>query len=59
MTTLDDVAAARRAAGEAEAALHRQVRLAVEAGCEKKAVAEAAGVTRQTLDRWLGAWQRS
>lgn len=29
---------------------------AVEAGATKTAVAETLGVTRQTLDRWLGLW---
>ena len=54
-----DVAAARATAERAAATLRDRVREAVEAGATKKDVAEAAGVTRQTLDRWLGAWQRS
>lgn len=32
---------------------------AVRAGKGKAPVALAAGVTRQTLDRWLGVWQRT
>lgn len=32
---------------------------AVRAGKGKRPVAFAAGVTRQTLDRWLGVWQRT
>lgn len=32
---------------------------AVRAGKGKAPVAMAAGVTRQTLDRWLGVWQRT
>lgn len=32
---------------------------AVRAGTPKRQVALAAGVTRQTLDKWLGVWQRT
>lgn len=32
---------------------------AVRGGASKVSVALAAGVTRQTLDRWLGVWQRT
>lgn len=32
---------------------------AVRGGKGKRPVALAAGVTRQTLDRWLGVWQRT
>ena len=32
---------------------------AVRGGKNKRSVALAAGVTRQTLDRWLGVWQRT
>ena len=32
---------------------------AVRAGKGKAPVALAAGVTRQTLDRWVGVWQRT
>lgn len=32
---------------------------AVRAGKNKRSVALAVGVTRQTLDRWLGVWQRT
>ena len=46
---LDEVEDRRRAAAVA----------AVRAGKNKRAVALAAGVTRQTLDRWLGVWQRA
>lgn len=46
---LEAVEAERRAAAVA----------AVRAGKGKRPVAMAAGVTRQTLDRWLGVWQRT
>ena len=46
---LDEVEDRRRAAAVA----------AVRGGKNKRAVALAAGVTRQTLDRWLGVWQRT
>lgn len=45
---LDEVEDRRRAVAVA----------AVRGGASKTAVAAAAGVTRQTLDRWLGVWQR-
>ena len=32
---------------------------AVRGGASKASVAFSAGVTRQTLDRWLGVWQRT
>ena len=32
---------------------------AVRGGASKASVALAVGVTRQTLDRWLGVWQRT
>lgn len=46
---LEEVEDQRRAAAVA----------AVRAGKGKAPVALAAGVTRQTLDRWLGVWQRT
>lgn len=46
---LDEVEDRRRAAAVA----------AVRGGKNKRTVALAAGVTRQTLDRWLGVWQRT
>ncbi len=46
---LEEVEDRRRAAAVA----------AVRAGKGKAPVALAAGVTRQTLDRWLGVWQRT
>ena len=45
---LEEVEDRRRAAAVA----------AVRGGASKVAVAAAAGVTRQTLDRWLGDWTR-
>ena len=45
---LESVEAERRAAAVA----------AVRAGNGKTPTAAAAGVTRQTLDRWLGDWTR-
>lgn len=32
---------------------------AVRGGASKASVAFSAGVTRQTLDKWLGVWQRT
>ena len=32
---------------------------AVRAGRPKRAVAMAAGVTRQSVDKWSGVWQRT
>lgn len=46
---LEEVEDRRRAAAVA----------AVRAGKNKRSVALAVGVTRQTLDRWLGVWQRT
>ena len=45
---LEEVEDRRRAAAVA----------AVRAGKGKRPVAMAAGVTRQTLDKWLGDWKR-
>lgn len=47
--TLEEVEGRRRSAAVA----------AVRGGASKASVALAAGVTRQTLDRWLGVWQRT
>lgn len=46
---LEEVEDRRRAAAVA----------AVRGGKNKASVALAVGVTRQTLDRWLGVWQRT
>jgi hypothetical protein len=52
---LFEVAAARVAAKEADAALRNSVRGAREAGEQKVDIAAAAGITRPTLDAWLGS----
>lgn len=54
-----EVEAVREALEVAEAARRAAAVAAVRAGKNKRAVALAAGVTRQTLDRWLGVWQRT
>lgn len=46
--------AKRRA--EAEAKLRAAVAEAVAEGADVSALARAAGVTRQTIYRWAGAW---
>lgn len=51
------------AAAAAHAAVEREriaaARAAIEAGAPKLRVAAILGVTRQTLDRWIGAWERT
>lgn len=54
-----EVDAARAALEEIEARRRAAAVAAVRAGRGKAPVTRAAGVTRQTLDRWLGVWQRT
>lgn len=49
----DAVSDASEAVREATAALHATCRRAVACGATKRSTASAAGITRQTLDRWL------
>ncbi len=53
------VEAAREVLEAAEAERRAAAVAAVRGGASKVSVALAAGVTRQTLDRWLGVWQRT
>lgn len=53
-----EVEAVREALEEVEAARRAAAVAAVRAGKRKAPVALAAGVTRQTLDKWLGDWTR-
>lgn len=54
-----EVEAVREALTEVEDRRRAAAVAAVRAGKGKASVALAAGVTRQTLDRWLGVWQRT
>lgn len=54
-----EVEAVREALEAVEAERRAAAVAAVRAGKGKRPVAMAAGVTRQTLDRWLGMWQRT
>lgn len=54
-----EVEAVREALDEVEDRRRAAAVAAVRAGKGKAPVALAAGVTRQTLDRWLGVWQRT
>lgn len=54
-----EVEAVREALEEVEDRRRAAAVAAVRAGMNKRAVAMAAGVTRQTLDKWLGVWQRT
>lgn len=54
-----EVDAARAVLEEVEARRRAAVVAAVRAGKGKHPVALAAGVTRQSVDRWLGVWQRT
>lgn len=54
-----EVEAAREVLEAAEAERRAAVVAAVRAGQAKRAVAMAAGVTRQSVDRWAGVWQRT
>lgn len=54
-----EVEAAREVLEAAEAERRAAVVAAVRAGQAKRAVAMVAGVTRQSVDRWAGVWQRT
>lgn len=54
-----EVEAVREALEAVEAVRRAAAVAAVRAGNGKTPTAAAAGVTRQTLDRWLGVWQRT
>ena len=54
-----EVEAVREALGEVEDRRRAAAVAAVRGGMGKLPVAVAAGVTRQTVDRWLGVWQRT
>ena len=54
-----EVEAVREALDEIEDQRRAAAVAAVRAGKNKRAVALAAGVTRQTLDKWLGVWRRT
>ena len=53
-----EVEAVREALAEVEDRRRAAAVAAVRAGKGKRPVALAAGVTRQTLDKWLGDWKR-
>lgn len=53
-----EVEAVREALTEVEDRRRAAAVAAVRAGKGKRPVAVAAGVTRQTLDKWLGDWKR-
>ncbi|WP_315210511.1 hypothetical protein [Actinomyces massiliensis] len=53
-----EVEAVREALAEVEDRRRAAAVAAVRAGKGKLPVALAAGVTRQTLDKWLGDWTR-
>lgn len=53
-----EVEAVREALDEVEDRRRAAAVAAVRAGKGKRPVALAAGVTRQTLDKWLGDWTR-
>lgn len=53
-----EVEAVREALAEVEDRRRSAAVAAVLAGKGKRPVALAAGVTRQTLDKWLGDWKR-
>ena len=54
-----EVEAVREALEAVEAERRAAVVAAVRGGASKASVALAAGVTRQSVDRWLGVWQRT
>ena len=54
-----EVDAARAVLEEVEGRRRAAVVAAVRAGQTKLAVATAAGVTRQSVDKWSGVWQRT
>lgn len=53
-----EVEAVREALGEVEDRRRAAAVAAVRGGNGKTPTAAAAGVTRQTLDKWLGDWKR-
>ena len=53
-----EVEEVREALGEVEDRRRAAAVAAVRGGKGKRPVALAAGVTRQTLDKWLGDWTR-
>ena len=53
-----EVEAVREALAEVEDRRRAAAVAAVRGGKGKRPVALAAGVTRQTLDKWLGDWKR-
>jgi transposase len=53
-----EVEAVREALEEVEDRRRAAAVAAVRGGVSKASVAFSAGVTRQTLDRWLGDWTR-
>jgi hypothetical protein len=53
-----EVEAVREALAEVEERRRAAAVAAVRGGKGKRPVALAAGVTRQTLDKWLGDWTR-
>lgn len=54
-----EVEAAREVLEAVEAERRAAVVAAVRAGEKKRAAAIAAGVTRQSVDKWSGVWQRT
>ena len=54
-----EVEVAREALEALEAERRAAVVAAGRAGRTKRAVATAAGVTRQSVDKWSGVWQRT
>ena len=54
-----EVEVAQKVLTEVEGRRRAAAVAAVRAGNGKTPTAAAAGVTRQTLDRWLGVWQRT
>ena len=54
-----EVEAVREALEEVEDRRRAAAVAAVRGGASKASVALAVGVTRQTVDRWLGVWQRT
>ena len=54
-----EVEAVREALAEVEDRRRAAAVAAVRGGKDKSPVAAAAGVTRQTLDKWLGVWRRT
>lgn len=54
-----EVEAVREALEAVEAERRAAAVAAVRGGASKASVALAVGVTRQTLDKWLGVWRRT